>query len=288
MMEKFISEFLIYMDGKGSSPHTLINYESDLKNFADFLKTKRIKDVKKISPSIIREYIMELYSLSMSKSSIQRKISSLKSFFKFLLRRKIIEKNPMSDIKTPKKEKKLPEYVSEKEMEKLFDLPNVSLRDRAILELLYATGMRASELIRLNVKDIDFNRGEVKVLGKGRKERIIPLTEKAKEILKMYLEKEGRIDNLNSPLFLSKRKKRLSQRTLQRIVKKYLQMVSEVKRKSPHVIRHTFATHLLRAGCDIRTIKELLGHSSISTTEIYTHILPDKIFEVYKRAHPRA
>jgi len=282
----YVNRFLYSLKNERDvSEHTLRAYRNDLTEFADWLgEFAKITNVRRISRRNVRDFLGSLARYGYERSSISRKTSSLKSFFKFLVRENIVNINPAVDIKYPKLKRKLPSFLSIEEMNKLLD-DNLSKRDRAIIELIYGTGMRASEICSLNTKDIDFANETVRVMGKGRKERILPLTRKAKDAIRDYLSPSR---NKNTSLLLNKFGKRLSQRSLQRIVGKYIRAVADVTHSSPHTLRHTFATHLLDRGCDLRTVQELLGHSSISTTQIYTHITPERLKKIYKQAHPRA
>jgi tyrosine recombinase XerC len=283
---KHTERFLSFLKSeRGVSEHTLRAYRNDLTEFADWLEEfPKITNIRRISRRNVRDFLGSLARYGYERSSISRKISSLKSFFKFLLRENIVEINPTLDIKYPKPKRKLPSFLSIEEVNQLLD-DNLSKRDRAIIELIYGTGMRASETCSLNTKDVDFVNETVRVAGKGGKERILPLTRKAKDAIRDYLSPTR---DKNMPLFLNKFGKRLSQRSLQRIVKKYIRAVADLTHSSPHTLRHTFATHLLDRGCDLRTVQELLGHSSISTTQIYTHITPERLKRIYRQAHPRA
>ncbi|PIP13575.1 MAG: tyrosine recombinase XerC [bacterium (Candidatus Stahlbacteria) CG23_combo_of_CG06-09_8_20_14_all_40_9] len=282
----YVNRFLYSLKNERDiSEHTLRAYRNDLTEFADWLgEFAKITNVRRISRRNVRDFLGSLARYGYERSSISRKTSSLKSFFKFLVRENIVNINPALDIKYPKSKRKLPSFLSIEEMNKLLD-DNLSKRDRVIIELIYGTGMRASEICSLNTKDVDFANETVRVMGKGRKERILPLTRKAKDAIRDYLSPSR---NKNTSLLLNKFGKRLSQRSLQRIVGKYIRAVADVTHSSPHTLRHTFATHLLDRGCDLRTVQELLGHSSISTTQIYTHITPERLKKIYKQAHPRA
>ncbi|MDO9575056.1 MAG: tyrosine recombinase XerC [bacterium] len=282
----YVNRFLYSLKNERDvSEHTLRAYRNDLTEFADWLgEFAKITNVRRISRRNVRDFLGSLARYGYERSSISRKTSSLKSFFKFLLRENIVNINPAVDIKYPKPKRKLPSFLSIEEMNKLLD-DNLSKRDRVIIEVIYGTGMRASEICSLNTKDVDFANETVRVMGKGRKERILPLTRKAKDAIRDYLSPSR---NKNTSLLLNKFGKRLSQRSLQRIVGKYIRAVADVTHSSPHTLRHTFATHLLDRGCDLRTVQELLGHSSISTTQIYTHITPERLKKIYKQAHPRA
>jgi site-specific recombinase XerD len=232
----------------------------------------------------------ELLSYGYKKSSVARKLSSIKSFFRYLVRNKLINSNPAISIKTPKAGKPIPSFLSEDEMERLFNsIPNktdLDIRNRAILEILYGTGIRASELTNLDLSNIDINERLIRVFGKGKKERILPLGKKAFEWIKKYINEVRGYEE--GALFLSKSGKRFGQRDLQRIVKRFITNVATLHQMSPHTLRHTFATHLLNRGANLRAVQELLGHESLSTTQIYTHMSIEKLKEEYKKAHPRA
>ncbi|HEY6952460.1 MAG TPA: tyrosine-type recombinase/integrase, partial [Bacteroidota bacterium] len=229
---------------------------------------------------------------------VARKIASLRSFFKFLKHKRIIEANPAINLATPKVEKKLPGYLDESAMERLLTLPDRSttegLRDQAILEVFYSTGIRLSELVNLNINDIDRHERLIKVTGKGRKQRIVPIGEKALRAVDDYLKKRehGRTvqaARYNTPaVFLSDGGMRIYPQMVGAIVKRYIAEVSEIERKSPHALRHTFATHLLNRGADLKAVKELLGHESLSTTQIYTHVTTERLKKVYHQSHPKA
>lgn len=240
----------------------------------------------------------------MQARSIGRKLAAVRSFFRYLVRQRILSVYPLSNIKTPKVAKRLPQSLTEEQTRKLFDEQLAALdpdsfegrRDRAILELLYSSGLRLSELIGLNIEDIDMENMLLKVFGKGKKHRIVPFGSFAKDALKKYFEVRKNLLNIHSArrqedasaVFLTKKAARIYPMLVRRLVKKYLGGVTEMKQKSPHVLRHTFATHLLNHGADLRTVSEMLGHSSLSTTEIYTHISFERLKEVYQRSHPKA
>ncbi len=281
-MKEEIEKFIEHLELEGNSPHTIRNYQIDLKELAEFLKQK---PVSQISKRDIRDWLGSLMRWEYDRSSISRKLSALRSFFKFLFEKKIIEQNPCLDLHAPKLEHKIPSFLTERDTEKLFNLKGLSLRDRTILEVLYGTGIRASELTSLNLENINFMNETIKVLGKRSRERIMPLTKRALSSLQQYLNERGTHEG---PLFLNKYKKRLSERSLYRIVNRHIRMIADLTRMSPHTLRHTFATHLLDHGCDLRTVQELLGHRSISSTQIYTHITPERLKEIYTQAHPRA
>ncbi len=285
-IELFIEELV----RREYSDHTIKSYKTDLAEFCVFLEKIDKKELDKIERYDIRHFMGELLSYGYKKSSVARKLSSIKSFFKFLVGNKILKRNPSISIKTPKTGRRIPSFLSEEEMKTLLDsMPDktkLDLRNRTILELLYGTGIRASELTNLNRSDVDLEQKLLRIYGKGKKERILPLGRKAYEWLKKYI---SDVRGYNEgALLTSKSGKRLTQRDLQRIVKRYITTVTTLHQMSPHTLRHTFATHLLNRGANLRAIQELLGHESLSTTQIYTHISIEKLKEEYKRAHPRA
>ena len=284
------NKFLNYLKmEKNYSLHTLINYKRDLKELESFLENNfKNLDIKEIDYFILRKFLASLSS-RISKRSMARKISTLKSFFKFLMREGIIKSNPAASLIYPRQEKKLPTFLTEEEIVRLLESIKgedfISLRDKAILEFLYSCGARVSEVINLKKEDIDLIGGTVKVKGKGRKERILPLGEPAIRAIKKYLDK--RKDN-SSFLFVNYKGERLSDRGVRLILGKYIKKLAFKFRVSPHTLRHSFATHLLNRGADLRSVQELLGHSSISTTQIYTHLSVDRLKKIYEKAHPRA
>jgi integrase/recombinase XerC len=291
-----IHQFIHYLsEEKNASPHTCRAYEKDLEEFDNFLKnsgtylsTMGDTGMEKVDRLAIRRYLSFLHRRN-KKSSIARKISTLRSFFRYLVREQLATSNPAKSVLTPKVEKPLPTTLTVDEAFRLMETPTEKggLRDRAILELLYSSGIRVSELVGLNLDQLDLDLGIVKVMGKGRKERIVPVGSKAVEALKAYLEKRGILDG-KEPLFLNSRGGRLTARSVGRVIKKYTKRSGIFRRVSPHTLRHSFATHLLDAGADIREIQEMLGHASLSTTQRYIHLSPGKLMEVYDKAHPRS
>jgi len=277
-----------------------------LEGFEDFLKTSGMYltpmggvEIETVDRIAIRKYLSFLHRKN-KKSSIARKISTLRSFYKYLVREQVIPSNPAKSISTPKVEKTLPTTLTVDEAFRLMESPKTipeklfregsrekGLRDRAILELLYSSGLRVGELVGLNSNQLDLDLGIVRVMGKGRKERIVPVGVKAIEVLKTYLEERG-ILNGEEPIFINSLGGRLTARSVGRLIKKYSRHSGIFRKVSPHSLRHTFATHLLDAGADIREIQEMLGHSSLSTTQRYTHVSMGKLMEVYDKAHPRS
>lgn len=268
------------------SRHTEINYIADIKQFGS-LTGQTIH----VTPSVIREYLEKLSKMKYSRNSVTRKVISVRNFFKFLVRTKALKANPFKYILTPKTEKKLPAYLTEQETEALLRAAEgrdfLSLRDRAIMELLYSTGIRVGELVSLNVRNVDFVNEEIKVMGKGSKERIVPAGETALVILRGYMKELFKIQP-EGMLFINKNKARLTARSMARILKKYAVKAGIEKKATPHTLRHSFATHLLDRGAGLRDVQEMMGHANLSTTQIYTHLSMAKIKKEYDRAHPRA
>lgn len=286
-MNRYLEKFLSYLEiEKNYSPHTLLNYKIDIEEFFDFIDSLPIERVEYLH---LRKFLAVLRSKQQKSRTLARKTSTLRSFFKFLQREKYIKRNPALLLTTPKLDKKLPKFLTESETIKLVEAPIMTRvsgrRDRAILETLYSTGIRVSELVGLNIDSVDIIGNVVKVLGKGKKERLVPIGDKAIDALKDYL--AHRKENKKA-LFLNKSKNRLSDRSIRNIVNKHIQLASIHLNISPHVLRHSFATHLLNRGADLRSVQELLGHVNLSTTQIYTHVTTARLKSVYDKAHPRA
>ncbi|NHZ84562.1 MAG: tyrosine recombinase XerC [Planctomycetia bacterium] len=293
---QYIDEFLSYLEKeRGYSKHTCVSYIHDLHRFNNFLieyvGTPDIS-VESIEKQAIRHFLGKEFEDGFSSKTVGRRLASIKSFFKYLIKAEVVENNPSIYVKTPKSTKPLPNYIDEKMIDKLMNAPpnnNIGLRDRAILELFYSTGIRLSELININFGNIDFRNNLIKVMGKGNKERLIPFGDRAVKALENYLAKSGRslkTADMDAPLFVNSRGERISQRTVQRSVNMYLRLVTEGEHLGPHTLRHSFATHLLDRGADLRAVKDLLGHSSLSSTQIYTHVQPERMKKIYKKAHP--
>lgn len=305
-MQEYIDQFCDHlMYERNVSQHTLRNYHSDLMQFYDHLAPpgpegeRRQVDVKQIDNLTIREYLASLYEKKKKKTSIARKLATLRTFFKFLCREGVLELNPARLVASPRLEQKLPVTLSVDEVFTFIETPDTDTplgkRDRSILEFLYGTGIRVSELCGLNLDDMDFKNLSIRVRGKGRKERIVPFGEKAKEALEVYLGVRGELlaqasDDERDPLavFLNYQGTRISTRSVGRMIDKYLKICADMHNISPHSLRHSFATHLLGAGADLRSIQELLGHARLSTTQKYTHVSQEQIMEVYDRSHPKA
>lgn len=282
---------------KRYSKHTVIAYTKDLDQFFSFISEQyETTDIKNINYSIVRSWLVNLMENSISTRTINRKLSTLKSFFKFLIREGEISENPMHKIISPKSSKRLPAFIEQEKINFLFDEIDFgegfnAIRDKTILELFYATGMRLSELVNLKETDFNFSYNTVKILGKRNKERIIPFSNKLKVLLNEYLTEKNKKFNLEESgkfLFVTEKGKKTYNKLIYRIVKSYLSKITTLNKRSPHVLRHTFATHMLNNGADLNTIKELLGHSNLSATQIYTHNTIDKLKSIYKQAHPRA
>lgn len=287
MLERFIDKFFRFLDiEKNASVYTRINYAHDLKEFDDFAKDVPLE---KIDYLLLRRYLAHLKNANLSKRTINRRLSCLRSFFKFLFKEGLMKSNPATLLSSPKQEKYLPQFLTEDETAKLLDSADgkdaLSLRDRALLETLYSTGMRISELAGLDIDDIDFISGVVKVKGKGKKERLLPVGSQALKAIRNSL--EARVKK-NSAVFLNKNSTRLTTRGARLVLNKYIKKTSLRQGISPHTLRHSFATHLLNRGADLRSVQELLGHSNLSTTQVYTHLTTERLKAVYDKAHPRA
>tara|TARA_Y100000992_G_scaffold246367_1_gene177742 strand:+ start:229 stop:1116 length:888 start_codon:yes stop_codon:yes gene_type:complete len=287
--DHIIRSFLdsLYIE-KGLSKNTVSSYKNDISSFLSWLNKKQI-NYQQVSGKNINEFISSLFNSGLKSSSVNRKISSIKHFYLFLSKKKIIKYSPVYEIETPKQEKYLPISMSEDEVERLLSSPNsnriIERRDKAMIEILYATGMRISELVNLKLTDVDFNRSVLKVFGKGSKERLVPYGEKAAEALDIYLRDRKRSDSKN--VFLSNRGSHITRGAFWQRIKIYIKRENLKSSISPHTLRHAFATHLLNRGADLRSVQILLGHSDLSTTQIYTHIAKQRLGEILKKHHPR-
>lgn len=313
---ELVKEFIEYLNlARNYSNNTIVSYGIDLKQFADFLilstfgdkdfTTEELNkleiDVRSVDLLLLKSFVADLFekqkldikkTRKFSNRSISRKISVLKSFFKYLYKKGIVKSNIATGLGFPKMEKKLPSYLSMNEINELLDKvgdDELNFINKAIIEVFYSTGIRLTELINIRIEDVNFANNTVKVLGKGSKQRIVPFGSKAAQAINNYIQIRE-IININKLdlLFMSKKGKKLYPEEVRKMVKKNLSTVTDIKKKSPHVLRHSFATHLLENGADIRAVKDLLGHENLSTTQIYTHVNPEKLKKVYKQAHPKA
>ena len=284
-LRSFLNYLLV---DKGLSNNTVKAYEADISSFFQWLDNEDLK-YKNLQEDHINQYISFLFQKKMRSSSVNRKISSIKSFYIFLVKRNFVKNSPLNDLVTPKQEKYLPESMSEAEVDKLLNSPDVSNkienRDKAMIEMLYATGMRISELVNLKITDVDMKRCVVKVFGKGSKERLVPFGETALDSLRSYLNE--REQSSSKEIFLSNRGKKMTRVAFWQRVKIYLIRENLKNSISPHTLRHAFATHLLNRGADLRSVQLLLGHSDLSSTQIYTHIAKQRLSDVLKKHHPR-
>lgn len=290
--------FLKYLQfEKRFSANTIKSYKNDLDQFADFVVLNfNNKKLRLINEKVVRAWIVSLMEKDFSSTSINRKISSLKTFYKFLLREGHIKSNPMDKVVSPKISRKLPTFVEEKQIINLLDDYSfgddfAGIRNKTIIEMFYNTGIRLSELIGLKDSSLDFNNSTIRVLGKRNKERVVPLSLSFIASLKQYIKlRNAEFENNpgDSYLFVTDKGNKLYEKFVYRVVNKYLNLVTTIEKKSPHVLRHTFATHLLNRGADLNSIKELLGHANLAATQVYTHNTFEKLKSIYKQAHPRA
>ncbi|NVL89855.1 MAG: tyrosine recombinase XerC [Desulfobacterales bacterium] len=302
-MRRWVENFIEALSAeKGFSPNTCRAYQNDLEQFAAYLEDsanglpamEEKVDVRDVDEIVIRSYLGFLYKKN-QKSTIARKLSTLRSFFRFLVKRGVVIRNPAETVVTPKRGSFVPNYLPVDEIFRLLDGMKgesiLDLRNLAIIETLYSTGVRVAELAGMDVEDVDFDKGLVRVIGKGDKERLPPVGEKALGCIRAYLDKRTYATGSgiagNDPLFLNSRGGRLSTRSIARLLEKVVRQLGLLRPISPHGLRHTFATHLLDAGADLRAVQELLGHASLTTTQRYTHVSIDRLMEVYDKAHPR-
>lgn len=295
-MDAYVQEFINYLSAeRGLAQNTLESYGRDLRQFQAFLTNEHLDLVKQANRAAIFSYLQNLQLKGRAVSTISRNLAAIKSFYQFLVREKYIDKDPSANLESPKLEKRLPKILSVAEVEELLKQPNsflpTGMRDRAMLELLYATGIRVSELISLNISDVNLDMGYLKCYGKGAKERIVPVGSIAVKCVQEYINK-GRpklIRTYDEPaLFVNHHGNRLTRQGFWKIIKKYAQEAHINKDITPHTLRHSFATHLLENGADLRSVQEMLGHADISTTQIYTHVTRNHLKEVYDKTHPRA
>lgn len=320
MSTPLIQEFFSYLKyEKHFSEHTLKCYSTDLQQYVEFLDSDQAgssakhsyesdgsggtalalevrAEILSVTAATIREFLVVLHNRNYSRATTARKLATLRSFYKFLVRRGYLQSSPVSVIRTPKQEKRLPKFLEIEQIEALFKAPDQStllgLRDLAMLEVMYSTGVRVSELVGLDVTDVDFDEAVLHIRGKGRRERLAPVGQRALDAINQYLTKRSHVQQGQSfdqeALFVNKSGQRLSTRSVRRKLDKYLAQAGLDPSISPHTLRHTFATHMLNKGADLRSVQELLGHRSLSTTQIYTHLTTGRLKEVYNKAHPRS
>ena len=294
-METELRQFIDYLKyERNVSPHTLAGYGRDLAQLRNYMKENGLS-LRQVDNVNLRGFMALRYELGDKKSTLARKLAAIRSFFQFCIKKKWLENNPAKIVSTPKQDKPVPAFLSEDEMVHLLEIPKTSnpldVRDQAILEMFYATGIRVSELVGLDCEDVNLRERLIRVRGKGRKERLVPFGTTAGESLRIYLEKrhlinKGQVDH--KAIFISRTGSRLSARSVQRMVDKYIRKTAVERNISPHSLRHSFATHLLSRGADLRVIQELLGHQSLATTQKYTHLDIKKLLEVYRKSHPRS
>jgi len=293
-MQEIFNKYISYLQAeRNASVYTVRNYTNDLLEFFDFAREKEIKSLKEINKQTLRGYLAHLMERGFAKSSIARKLSAIRSFYRYLLREEMVSSSPVATTTSPRLDKRLPSFLTVEEAKQLVESPDLSQpqgqRDRALLELLYASGLRVSELVSMNMEQVNLNTNELRVWGKGSKERVVLIGSPAARALTTYIS-QGRPKLLgekrNSALFLNRYGGRLPARRIQKILGKYARIID--KRVHPHMLRHTFATHLLDGGADLRVVQELLGHAKLSSTQIYTHVTQSQARKIYLSAHPMA
>ena len=295
-MQEIFNRYINHLEAeKNASAYTIRNYKTDLLDFFHFLKEKKVGTLNEVNRHVLRDYLAHLVGRGIAKASVARKLSAIRSFYRYLVREKIIEANPIKTVSSPKLDKRLPSFLTLDEVKRLLEAPDPStpqgLRDRALLELLYASGLRVSELAGLELGQINLDTNEIRVWGKGSKERVVLMGEPASRALRNYLE-QGRPELIgkkkSNAIFLNRYGQRFPERSVQKILEQYTIKAGLKKRVHPHMLRHTFATHLLDGGADLRVVQELLGHARLSSTQIYTHVTKKQAKKVYLAAHPLA
>lgn len=295
-------EFLKYLEARGMSRHTLVNYRIDLESFWKTMQELQIKDLSEVDHLVIRRYLAELAAKKYARRTVSRRLSSIRSLYKFLCKNEYLSSNPLLSVTTPKLDKKLPSFLMAEETARLMESIGtgtpLGLRDRALFETIYAGGLRVSEAVGLNMDGVDLAAASLRVLGKGNKERIVPIGREAVSALHHYISygrgsllqknRKAQLAIGQVPLFLNRDGGRLSARSVRRSLDGYIQNLALAKKISPHTLRHSFATHMLDNGADLRVVQELLGHANISTTQIYTHVTRERLKNIYNAAHPRA
>ena len=295
-MQEVFNKYISYLQvERNVSPYTVRNYTTDLLDFFQFLRTRGISSLEEIDKHTLRDYLSHLMAQGFAKASIARKLSAIRSFYRYLLRERVISTSPLATTSSPKLDKRLPSFLTQEEAKQLLETPDLSTpqgqRDRALMELLYASGLRVSELVNINLEQVNLESCEIRVWGKGSKERIVLMGKPAAQALQTYLS-QGRPGLIGkkqtSALLLNRYGGRLRERRVQKLLEKYANLASIDKRVYPHMLRHTFATHLLDGGADLRVVQELLGHANLSSTQIYTHVTQSQAKKVYLSAHPMA
>ncbi len=295
-MQEVFNKYINYLEvERNASPYTVRNYTTDLLGFFQFLKERGVGSLREVDKDVLRNYLRHLMEQGIVKASIARKLSAIRSFYRYLVREGILSASPVQKTSSPKLDKRLPSFLTTDEVTRLLEAPDVSTpqgqRDCALLELLYASGLRVSELANLKLEQVNLDSREIRVWGKGAKERMVLMGEPAAKALTAYLN-QGRLElsgnKRSSALFLNRYGERLTERSVQSTLEKYAGIAGIGKRIHPHMLRHTFATHLLDGGADLRVVQELLGHASLSSTQIYTHVSKSQAKKVYLSAHPMA
>ena len=291
-IEEILNGYIIYLRNiRRYSPNTIKAYNADLNDFINFCRDNNRTDSSEINERFIKSYLMSLSEKKIEKISIVRKLSSLRGLFTFAFKQDLIKQNPTSQVRNPKTSKKLPEITSAENIVKTFDLADEADENptliKAIFELLYGCSLRVSEVCNIKVGDVDFDKNSIRVLGKGSKTRIVPIGSQSKINLKEYLNSVS-FENYSEPFLKNKNGKKLYEKYVYRIVKKYLSKVTDIRKKSPHILRHSSATHMLDKGADLRAVKEILGHENLKTTQIYTHVSIERLKQSYKKSHPKS
>jgi len=295
-MQEILNRYVSYLEAeKNASPYTVRNYSTYLLEFFNFIREKGVSSLEEVDRHTLRDYLFRLTEKGLNKRSLALKLSAIRSFYRYLMREEILSSNPLEGVSSPKLDKRLPSFLSIEEVIRLLDAPDLAtpqgLRDRALMELIYASGLRVSEVTGLNLEQVDFDSREIRVWGKGSKERVVLMGKPAVNALTSYLN-EGRVKLLgekkSGALFITQKGERLIERRVQKIIEEYAKRAGIGKRVFPHMLRHTFATHLLDGGADLRVVQELLGHSSLSSTQIYTHVTKSQAKKIYLKAHPMA
>jgi integrase/recombinase XerC len=291
---RHVGAFLRHLEGeRNASPLTVKAYGQDLRQLVAFARRElgREPQPADADPLLLRGFLAELHRQGLQRASAARKLAALRTFFRYLCREGILDQNPARPLLSPRLERRIPAYLDESEIDGFLDVPgttDAALRSRAILELLYGTGIRCAELVGLDVGEVDLDGRMIRVLGKGRKERVVPFGTRAREALREWLAVRSRLGPDSDALFVNVRGGRLTDRSIRKLVTRRVQQTAIARKISPHALRHSFATHLLGRGADLRSIQELLGHSSLSTTQRYTHVDTQKILSIYRKTHPRA